>query len=145
MPSGFQVHGAQISNGRDVVARVSLDSIDSRFPYALMVPQCDTERVLEQRLAEHGIKVERSTELSGFADKGSAVEATLTKPGGSSETLTVDWLAGCDGAHSMVRHGLGLPFEGSTMDSDWWLADGPVAGLDAKEQAESYLAALAAG
>ena len=49
MPSGMQVHGAQISNGKEVVARVSLDSIDSRFPYALMIPQCVTERVLEAR------------------------------------------------------------------------------------------------
>ena len=134
MPSGFQVHGAQISNGNEVVARVSLDSIDSRFPYALMIPQCDTERVLEERLAAHGIRVERSTELSGFADQGSSVEATLKKADGSSETLTADWLAGCDGAHSTVRHGLGLPFEGSTMDSDWWLADGHITGLAPKDR-----------
>jgi 2-polyprenyl-6-methoxyphenol hydroxylase-like FAD-dependent oxidoreductase len=132
--AGFAGHGANISNGKTVVARVSLDSIDSRFPYALMIPQCDTERVLEARLAEHGVTVERSTELVSFADKGSAVEATLKKPDGSSETLTADWLAGCDGAHSAVRHGLGLPFEGSTMDSDWWLADGHIAGLDAKDR-----------
>lgn len=134
MPSGFQVHGAQISNGKEVLARVSLDSIDSRFPYALMIPQCDTERVLEERLAAHGIKVERSTELSGFADKGSSVEATLKKADGGSETLTADWLAGCDGAHSTVRHGLGLPFEGSTMDTDWWLADGHITGLEPKDK-----------
>ena len=134
MPSGMQVHGAQISNGKEVVARVSLDSIDSRFPYALMIPQCDTERVLEERLLAHGIKVERSVELVGFTDSGNAVEATLKKVDGSSETLTADWLAGCDGAHSTVRHGLGLPFEGSTMDSNWWLADGHIAGLEPKDR-----------
>src|SRR5258707_3745690 len=134
MPSGMQVHGAQISNGKDVVARVTLDSIDSRFPYALMIPQSDTERVLEERLASHGVKVERSTELVGFTDKGSAVEATLKKPDGSSETILAGWLAGCDGAHSAVRHGLGLPFEGSTMDSNWWLADGHIAGLAPKDK-----------
>jgi len=134
MPCGLQVHGAQVSNGKDVLARVTLDSIDSRFPYALMIPQCDTERVLEERLAAHGVKVERSTELLSFADKGNTVEATLKKPDGSSETLSADWLAGCDGAHSAVRHGLGLPFEGSTMDSDWWLADGHISGLEPKDK-----------
>ena len=134
MPSGFQVHGAQISNGKDVVARVTLDSIDSRFPYALMIPQCDTERVLEERLAAHGVKVERSTELLAFADKGNAVEATLKKPDSSSETLSADWLVGCDGAHSAVRHGLGFAFEGTTMDSQWMLADGHVAGLAPKDK-----------
>ncbi len=98
-----------------------------------MIPQSETERVLEEQLALRGVKVERQTELVSFADKGSAVEATLKKADGSSETVTIDWLAGCDGAHSAVRHGLGLPFEGSTMDSDWWLADGHVAGLEPKD------------
>src|SRR5256885_15483302 len=39
LPAGLAAHGAQISNGKEVVARVSLDSIDSRFPYALMIAQ----------------------------------------------------------------------------------------------------------
>jgi 2-polyprenyl-6-methoxyphenol hydroxylase-like FAD-dependent oxidoreductase len=134
LPAGFAAHGAQISNGKDVVARVTLDSIDSRFPYALMIAQSETERVLEEQLAARGVKVERSVEMTGFTDTGTAVEVTLKKPDGSSETLTADWLAGCDGAHSTTRHGLALPFEGSTMDSDWWLADGHVAGLEPKDR-----------
>ena len=134
MPAGFRAHGAQISNGKEVVARVTLDSVDSRFPYALMIPQSETERVLEEQLAARGVKVERLTELAGFAEMGSVVQATLKKADGSGETVTADWLVGCDGAHSAVRHGLGLPFEGSTMDSDWWLADGQIAGLQPKDK-----------
>jgi 2-polyprenyl-6-methoxyphenol hydroxylase-like FAD-dependent oxidoreductase len=134
LSAGFAAHGAQISNGRDVVARVTLDSIDSRFPYALMIAQSETERVLEEQLLTHGVTVERSTEMTGLADKGNAVEATLKKADGGSETVTADWLAGCDGAHSTVRHGLALSFEGSTMDSDWWLADGNIAGLEPKDR-----------
>src|SRR5438445_216218 len=57
---GFAGHGANISNGKDVVARASLDSLDSRFPYALMIPQSETERVLEEQLAAHGVTVERT-------------------------------------------------------------------------------------
>src|SRR4051812_3327498 len=130
LPAGFPAHGAQISTGKEIVARVSLDSVDSRFPYALMIPQSETERVLEERLAAHGKAVERSVELASFADKGASVEATLKKANGESETLTVDWLVGCDGAHSTVRHGLDFAFEGSTLESHWALADGHVAGLD---------------
>ncbi len=32
--AGFAGHGAQISNGKNIVATVTLDSVDSRFPYA---------------------------------------------------------------------------------------------------------------
>ncbi len=129
LPAGFQCHGAQISNGKAIVASVGFDSVDSRFPYALLIPQSETERVLEEQLARRGVKVERQSELMSFADKGDAVEATLKKADGASETLTADWLVGCDGAHSAVRHGLAFGFEGTTMDSDWWLADGHIDGL----------------
>jgi 2-polyprenyl-6-methoxyphenol hydroxylase-like FAD-dependent oxidoreductase len=134
IPAGMIAHGAQISTGKEIMARISLDSIDSRFPYALMIAQSETERVLEERLAAAGVKVERTVELAGFTDKGASVEATLRKADGSGETLQADWLVGCDGAHSAVRHGLGFAFEGSTLESHWALADGYVGGLDPKDR-----------
>jgi len=134
LPAGFPAHGAQISTGKEIVARVSFDSVDSRFPYALMIPQSETERILEERLATHGIVVERSVELTTFADKGASVEATLNKADGATETLEADWLVGCDGAHSSVRHGLGFAFEGSTQESQWALADGHISGLEPNDR-----------
>lgn len=134
IPAGMIAHGAQISTGKEIMARVSLDSLDSRFPYALMIAQSETERVLEERLAAAGVKVERTVELVGFTDKGTSIEATLRKADGSGETVQADWLAGCDGAHSTVRHGLGFAFEGSTLESHWALADGYVTGLDPKDR-----------
>ena len=116
------------------MARVTLDSVDSRFPYALMIPQSETERILDEQLAQRGAPVERSVELTAFADKGSSIEATLKKADGTTETLTADWLVGCDGAHSTVRHGLNFTFEGSTMESDWVLGDGFVPALEPKDR-----------
>ena len=46
--------------------------------------------------------------------------------------LHTAWLIGCDGAHSTVRHGLGMPFEGDTQPSDWILADVHLAGVRSK-------------
>ncbi|MBN9090030.1 MAG: FAD-dependent monooxygenase [Reyranella sp.] len=134
LPAGFQCRGAQISNGKEVMARVSFDSVDSRYAYALMIPQSETERILEERLAAHGVRVERSVELTAFADKGTVVEATLRKADGATETLTADWLAGCDGAHSTVRHGLEFAFEGNTLESDWILGDGFISGLEPNDR-----------
>src|ERR1700726_3811670 len=130
LAAGMQAHGAQMSNGKDIIARVSLDDIDSPYPYALMIPQSDTERVLEEQLAKRGVKVERTVALESFTDHGNQVRAVLRKASGESETLTADWLVGCDGAHSTVRHGLGFTFDGTTQPSDWYLADGHITGLD---------------
>src|SRR3979409_1614578 len=35
LAAGLPAHGAQMSNGKDVIARISLDDIDSPYPYAL--------------------------------------------------------------------------------------------------------------
>ena len=67
--SGMPAHGAQISTGKQVLARVSLDHIDSRFAYALMIAQSETERVLEERLAAAGVTVERTVEVTGLCPR----------------------------------------------------------------------------
>lgn len=134
LPAGFAAHGAQISNGREIIASVSLGSIDSRFPYALMIPQSETERVLEENLARRNVTVERTVELTAFSEETNGVQATLRTASGESEMVRADWLVGCDGAHSTVRHGLGFSFEGSTLESHWALADGHVTGLEPKDR-----------
>jgi len=134
LAAGMQAHGAQMSNGKDVIASISLDDIESVYPYALMIPQSDTERVLEEQLAKRGVKVERTVGLESFTDQGNQVQAVLRKASGESETLTADWLIGCDGAHSTVRHGLGFTFDGTTQPSDWYLADGHISGLEPQDR-----------
>ena len=134
LPAGMPAHGAIISTGKEVIAQIKLDDIDSVYPYALMIPQSDTERVLEERLAKHGVTVERNVALESFVDQGAQVQSVLRKTTGESETLTTDWLIGCDGAHSAVRHGLGLAFDGTTQPSDWYLADGHITGLQPQDR-----------
>lgn len=45
-----------------------------------------------------------------------------------SPAATAGYVVGCDGAHSRVRHELGLPFEGQPYPQDWLLADVALAG-----------------
>jgi 2-polyprenyl-6-methoxyphenol hydroxylase-like FAD-dependent oxidoreductase len=133
LKAGYPGHGAQLSDGRNAVATIYLKDIDTRYPYALMIAQSETERVLEECLSARGVEVERSVTMESFTDKGTGIEAVLRKADGSRETVQADWLLGCDGAHSTTRHGLGVAFEGSTLDSDWWLADIHVTGLEPQD------------
>ena len=55
--------------------------------------------------------------------------AVLRHADGHEETVEPAWLIGCDGAHSAVRHGLGMQFEGETLSSNWILADVHLAGI----------------
>jgi hypothetical protein len=62
-------------------------------------------------------------ELESFAADEDGVAATLGHADGRKESLRASFLVGCDGAHSAVRHGLDVQFEGDTLPSDWVLAD----------------------
>ncbi|MFG1426256.1 FAD-dependent monooxygenase [Roseixanthobacter glucoisosaccharinicivorans] len=127
--AGMEVYGARISNGRTLIAEIDFDAAESLFPAAVMIPQSETERLLETHLESLGVKVERTTGLTGFALVGDGVHATLRDASGREEQVEADWLVGCDGAHSTVRHTLGMDFAGSTQPSDWVLADVHLEGL----------------
>ena len=121
--AGHQVTAMNVNAGGRPLGRVSFDGIDSPYPYALMLPQSVTELLLENHCATLGLTVERGVELTGFGAGEDGVAAILGHAGGGTESLNVGWLVGCDGAHSAVRHGLGVPFEGDTLPSNWVLAD----------------------
>ena len=123
LDAGMEGTGARIlANGRELV-HVTLDIARSIYRFALLLPQNETERLLDEELARLGISVERRVELESFADDGAGVTAILRQPDGSAETARFAYLIGCDGAHSSVRHGLQSAFAGSTEPSDWVLAD----------------------
>jgi 2-polyprenyl-6-methoxyphenol hydroxylase-like FAD-dependent oxidoreductase len=127
--AGNQVDAARFFAGNKQIGRIGFAGVDSPYPYALMIVQSETERLLEAHLESLGVKVERAVELTGFKETGAGVAADLRHADGSHETVTADWMIGCDGAHSTVRHGLGLSFLGKTLESDFLLADVHITGL----------------
>jgi 2-polyprenyl-6-methoxyphenol hydroxylase-like FAD-dependent oxidoreductase len=95
----------------------------SPFPYVLIFPQDEHERVLVERLVEAGVQVERRTELTAFEDTGSGVIAHLQFADGEQETCQAAYIAGCDGAHSIVRQSLQIGFAGGIYDHLFYVAD----------------------
>ena len=96
-------------------------SLPDDVPYRFVaLPQNETERVLRQALADHGTVVHRGVELTGFTHDDTGVVATLRDGSGASSPFTARYLVGCDGAHSTVRKGLGLEFEGDAFPEDPW-------------------------
>jgi 2-polyprenyl-6-methoxyphenol hydroxylase-like FAD-dependent oxidoreductase len=100
--------------------RVDLSRIPSRFDFVLILPQSETERLLEEKLGA-GI-VERNTELVSFRQTGKKVVATIRANGSESE-VEADFIIGADGAHSVVRHQLELPLSGGQYQGEFILGD----------------------
>jgi 2-polyprenyl-6-methoxyphenol hydroxylase-like FAD-dependent oxidoreductase len=92
------------------------------YAFAFALPQDIHERVLLGHLQEAGVTVERQTELVDFEDDGQCVTAKLRKADGVS-FVRADYIVGCDGAHSVVRHGLKLGFPGGAYDQSFYVVD----------------------
>lgn len=121
--AGFRIDAVTFMARDKVIGRVAMDAIPSPYNYALALPQSETERLLEERLAAEGVTVERGVEVTNLAINASGTTTLLRHPDGILETVRADWLLGCDGAHSIVRHALDVSFAGETLASDWLLAD----------------------
>jgi 2-polyprenyl-6-methoxyphenol hydroxylase-like FAD-dependent oxidoreductase len=93
-------------------------------PYSFvgMVPQDETERLLLEQLRGRGGAVEYQTTFLSLQQDETGVRAVVQR-GADQETIEASYLVGCDGAHSAVRHALGLGFEGGDYADTYLLAD----------------------
>lgn len=117
-------------------------------PPGMLIGQEVTERLLEERLEELGVRVERGRRVTGvaaLAADGVAVEVEGSAP------VRARFAVGCDGARSVVREALGIPFEGERYErhklvqADARLRAGfPLAGGEARFwlRADGFLGAL---
>ncbi|HEX4225320.1 MAG TPA: FAD-dependent oxidoreductase [Pseudonocardiaceae bacterium] len=116
------------------VTRSGRETVPSRpdvpYPTGLITPEWRIEETLRLRLAEFGGAVEFGTALSSFEQSAGAVSAVVVTDG-AVQPVTVSWLVGCDGGHSIVRKQAGIVFEGETREEVRMIvADVEVDGLD---------------
>ncbi len=100
----------------------------SPFSFALVFPQDEHERLLIERLAALGVNVERQMELLDFQEVKEGIRARLKLEDGSSEICEAAYIAGCDGARSVVRQQLKIGFPGGTYSHLFYVADVDAAG-----------------
>ncbi len=123
LEAGHRLAGITFSHGHDQLAAIDFGSVASPFPFALSLPQSQTERLLLERLAAAGVEVERETRLTNLEQSSDLVRATLGRGEAGEEVVETAWLLGCDGAHSTTRHALGMEFAGAPYDESFLLAD----------------------
>ena len=89
---------------RKCIARIEFDRLPTRYPYMLLIPQHETEQMLERHLVRMGLRIERDKELIGFEQGDDSVMCEVRDGNGNCELFVAAWLLGCDGAHSTTRH-----------------------------------------
>ncbi|MFN7096727.1 MAG: FAD-dependent oxidoreductase [Gammaproteobacteria bacterium] len=101
---------------------INFKALKDRYNFMLSLPQDKTEEILEHRLNELGVQVQRNTHLKQLTQTDDQVMGIIETAGQTRE-IVVDFLVGCDGAHSTVRKQIGQEFTGSTYPERWNLAD----------------------
>ena len=140
LAEGTRTTGVNVHHGEERILRMDTGNLKAPYPYVLALPQSETERLLTERLRELGGEVERSRELVGFGQEEDLVVAWIKDLGrGATEKIRAGWLVGCDGAHSQVRHTLGVPFEGSAYEEEFLLADVDLDWSRSHDEAHAWL------
>lgn len=108
------------------LVKIPLEGIDSIYPFILMLPQSQTEKILNDHLEEYKYQVERSVELIDINHQDGMSVATLKHPDGHTELVTSEWLIASDGANSLVREKCGLHFPGEDLTEQFMVADATI-------------------
>jgi 2-polyprenyl-6-methoxyphenol hydroxylase-like FAD-dependent oxidoreductase len=124
--NGHKVAAANFWVKGKPVAQLPLQRIgEGLTPYSFIeiFPQDQHEQLLLERLEDYDVTVERNTELESFEETGDGLTAHLRLPDGEQEICQACYLAGCDGARSVVRKTLDTGFPGGTYQQIFYVAD----------------------
>jgi 2-polyprenyl-6-methoxyphenol hydroxylase-like FAD-dependent oxidoreductase len=120
---GCPAYGASLYHAGERIVHLNMAELQSPFPFSLMIPQSETERLLAEHFVSQGGTIERAVELLKFSQGKGGITVTVKNAKGKEEQMVFQWLVGCDGAHSTVRKALELPFEGSAYEERFGLVD----------------------
>src|SRR5581483_7575424 len=95
----------------------------SEFPYLLILEQGKTEKILLDFLKQHGSDVEWNSEVVSVDQTAEQVTVVVKKENGKEETIIAEYVIGADGARSIDRHALDIPFSGETYKQSLYIVD----------------------
>lgn len=117
-----------------VLITVPFDALPTRYPYALMVSQADTEAFLLERLEALGGKIMRPATVTRIVQDGRHATATFA----DGQQIRARYLIGADGMHSTVREQAAIGFTGGTYAESFVLADVRLSGEVPSDQVILY-------
>jgi 2-polyprenyl-6-methoxyphenol hydroxylase-like FAD-dependent oxidoreductase len=91
-----------------------------KYPFVIIQPQSESEQIIEKLLKKKKIVVERGHEIEDLTAKEKSVELKLQN---NPKTLKTKHYFAAEGAHSVSRKALEIPFEGLKIKHTWYLYD----------------------
>jgi 2-polyprenyl-6-methoxyphenol hydroxylase-like FAD-dependent oxidoreductase len=101
----------------------SFEGIDCRCEFQCILPQYETQRILEVHLASLGGMVERGVTATKLEQDANGLLVELLHQDGGVETVHPGVVIGAGGAHSITRGSMGELLEGATYRGHFLVAD----------------------
>jgi 2-polyprenyl-6-methoxyphenol hydroxylase-like FAD-dependent oxidoreductase len=123
---GLRLNAVNLWRRGEQAAHVQLGPIGeglSPFPFGIIFPQDEHERLLVEKLLALGVAVERRTTLDAVEERSNVVVARIRSAEGTLATCEATYVAGCDGARSRIRGAIGAGFPGGTYEHLFYVAD----------------------
>ena len=120
---GLKGRGFAVADFDRELLRLSYDTIDSPYPFLLLIGQWQTQANLERRLHDVGGAVLRGVRLVDLQDEFPGSAATVVDSDGRPHIINARYVAGCDGLHSRVRTLAGIGFPGESPAEMFAVAD----------------------
>ncbi len=122
MHEGLKLDKFSIRDRDQVLLRLHFDTLATRHPYLLMLPQDRTEKILAEALTEAGGFVRRGCTVEALVETPEGVQASVVS-GEARQTIHARYVVGADGMHSLVRQTAGIGFAGASYEESFVLAD----------------------
>lgn len=97
---------------------IDLSKLPTKYPFLLVTPQYNTERVLGERARRLGAEIIDGVTVDALEQGADSVTVHA-----GDRSYRAKYLVGADGVHSVVRKALGLPFPGQSVVQSLMLAD----------------------
>jgi 3-(3-hydroxy-phenyl)propionate hydroxylase len=90
------------------VTRLDISDFPTRHNYGLALRQKYIERILADWVSELGVPILYGREITGFVQRDDRVDVALA----NGESLSAEYLVGCDGGRSIIRKTANIEFPG---------------------------------
>ena len=123
--AGVSVPSGVLRGPGGVVGELGFAGVSERYPFVLILPQSQTEAMLEKRLAElvPGA-LRRGVEVQALEQSGEHISVTAQENGEDLQ-LQARFVVGADGRRSTIRSLLGVAFPGRTYPDTYLMGDFP--------------------
>jgi 2-polyprenyl-6-methoxyphenol hydroxylase-like FAD-dependent oxidoreductase len=114
-----RVYGPDFSE----LSGLDFEGIDCRCEFQCSLPQYETQRILETHLSSLGGVLERGVTANKVDADADDVQVELAHADGGIETVHPSVVIDAGGAHSVTRHSMSDPLEGTTYQGHFLVAD----------------------